>query len=52
MREDVPAKTVFSEYGGELITLDEARKRQMEVIALFFSPADSAAVDVRSKVDR
>ena len=31
VREDVWAKTIFSEYGGELITLDEARKWQMEV---------------------
>ena len=36
VREDVPAKTVLAEYGEELITLDEARKRQKEVIALLF----------------
>ncbi len=33
VREDVPAKTILSEYGGELLTLAEARKRQMQVIS-------------------
>lgn len=33
VREDVPDNTIFAEYGGELITLAEARKRQMQVIS-------------------
>ncbi len=38
VREDVQSKTIFSEYGGELITLAKARKRQMhwQVISFFF----------------
>ncbi len=36
----------------EKMSLDEARKRQMEVIALLVFVVYSAAVDVRSKVDR
>jgi len=36
VREDVPDETVFLEYGGEIITMKEARRRQMKVIAFAF----------------
>ncbi len=37
VREDVQNNTVFSEYGGELINLAEAKKRQLKVIAFVLS---------------
>jgi SET domain-containing protein len=36
VQEDVPRNTAFLEYGGELITLEEAKRRQNKVIYLFY----------------
>ena len=36
VREDVPDKTVILEYGGEVITMEEAKRRQIQVIAFVF----------------